>query len=100
MDILCICNRWRFLVIEKYLYSMLNESSGALGTEEIILSILVSMALGAVIYLSYFLTHYGSIYSRKFNITLLTLTVLTTMVMTVIISVDFIGFEIIEGVEV
>ena len=70
--------------MEKYLYSMLNESSGALGTEEIILRILVSVALGAVIYLSYFLTHSGSIYSRKFNITLLTLTVLTTMVMTVI----------------
>lgn len=70
--------------MEKYLYSMLNESSGALGTEEIILRILVSVALGAVIYLSYYLTHSGSIYSRKFNITLLTLTVLTTMVMTVI----------------
>ena len=39
--------------MEKYLYSMLNESSGALGTEEIILRILVSVALGAVIYLSY-----------------------------------------------
>ena len=70
--------------MDKYLYSMMNESSGALGIEEIILRIVVSVALGAVIYLSYFLTHSGSIYSKKFNITLLTLTVLTTMVMTVI----------------
>lgn len=68
--------------MEKYLYSMMN--TGALQMEEVLLRVFVSMLLGAGIYLSYFLTHTGAIYSRKFNTTLLTLTVLTTMVMTVI----------------
>ena len=44
----------------------------------------MSILFGLLIYVSYRLTHEGSIYSAKFNITLLTLTILTTMVMTVI----------------
>lgn len=69
--------------MEKYFYSVLG-SAGTLSTEEVLLRVGVSILLGCVIYLSYFLTHSGTIYSRKFNITLVTLTVLTTMVMTVI----------------
>jgi len=69
--------------MEKYFYSMIG-NSGALHTEDIILRIGVSVLLGCMIYLSYYLTHSGTIYSKKFNITLVTLTVLTTMVMTVI----------------
>ena len=44
----------------------------------------MSILFGLLIFVSYRLTHEGSIYSAKFNITLLTLTILTTMVMTVI----------------
>ena len=44
----------------------------------------MAAVLGGAIFLSYWITHVGSIYSRKFNITLLTLTVLTATVMTVI----------------
>ena len=69
--------------MEKYLYSVMG-SAGTLSVEDILLRVGVSILLGCVIYLSYFLTHSGTIYSRKFNITLVTLTVLTTMVMTVI----------------
>jgi len=69
--------------MDKYFYDMIN-SSGMLSTEDIMLRIAVSVVLGAVIYLSYRITHSGAVYSEKFNITLLTLTVLTTMVMTVI----------------
>ena len=70
--------------MDKYLYDIINNSSGTLRMEDILLRIVVSMVLGCVIYLSYHITHAGGIYSKKFNITLLTLTVLTTMVMTVI----------------
>lgn len=42
------------------------------------------MILGGVIYLSYYFTHAGGVYSKKFNVSLITLTVLTATVMTVI----------------
>ena len=69
--------------MNKYLYDIIN-NTGSLSTEDIILRICVSALFGILIFVSYKLTHAGSIYSTKFNITLVTLTVLTTMVMTVI----------------
>lgn len=69
--------------MKEYIYSMFEES-GALTAEEIVMHIVVASLLGCVIYLSYYFTHAGGVYSKKFNITLLTLTVLTATVMTVI----------------
>ena len=50
----------------------------------ILMNILFSALLGTIIYLSYYLTHRGTIYSQKFNVSLVVLTVLTGTVMTVI----------------
>lgn len=50
----------------------------------ILVNVLFSALLGMVVYLSYYLTHRGTIYSKKFNASLVTLTVLTGTVMTVI----------------
>jgi hypothetical protein len=50
----------------------------------ILMNILFSTFLGIIIYLSYYLTHRGTIYSKKFNVSLVILTVLTGTVMTVI----------------
>lgn len=69
--------------MRKYLYEIIS-NSGNLTAEDIIVRIAVAAALGCAIYLSYWITHSGSIYSRKFNVTLLILTVLTATVMTVI----------------
>ena len=69
--------------MEKYLQGVL-ESMGALTIEDILLRIGVSALFALAIFVSYRLTHSGSVYSAKFNITLVTLTILTTMVMTVI----------------
>lgn len=69
--------------MKKYIYSMF-EGTGTLSTEEIVLHILVAAILGAVIYLSYYFSHAGGVYSKKFNVSLITLTVLTATVMTVI----------------
>lgn len=69
--------------MKNYLYTLI-DSSGTLSVEDILLRIVVSVFFGIVIFLSYRITHTGSVYSQKFNISLLTLTVLTTMVMTVI----------------
>ena len=69
--------------MKKYLYEIIS-NSGNLSTEDIVIRIVVAATLGGAIFLSYWITHSGSIYSRKFNITLLTLTILTATVMTVI----------------
>ena len=55
-----------------------------LSMTEILTQILVAAALGFVIYLSYYMSHTGTIYSRKFNASLVVLAVLTTVVMTAI----------------
>ncbi len=65
------------------LYDLLAQS-GNLTTKEIFLHILVSALIGMAIFLSYMLSHSGTIYSMKFNVSLVMLTVLTATVMTVI----------------
>ena len=60
------------------------EESGSLSTEAIVMHIVVSALLSIAIYVSYWYTHSGTSYSRKFNVSLVTLTVLTGTVMTVI----------------
>ena len=52
--------------------------------EQIVANIFVSGVLGFLIFISYMISHRGTIYSKKFNVSLVTLTVLTSMVMTVI----------------
>lgn len=69
--------------MDKYFYEVMT-SAGDLHIEDVILRILFSVLMGLMIYISYRFTHTGTVYSEKFNITLVTLTVLTTMVMTVI----------------
>lgn len=66
-----------------YLQSILLES-GTLTTQDIVLHILSSAVLSLAIYISYWYTHRGTAYSKKFNVSLVTLTVLTGTVMTVI----------------
>jgi uncharacterized membrane protein YhiD involved in acid resistance len=60
------------------------EGQNNLTWQVILMNILFSAFLGIVIYLSYYLTHRGTIYSKKFNVSLVVLTVLTGTVMTVI----------------
>lgn len=55
-----------------------------LSWEQIVANILVSGILGFLIFISYMISHRGTIYSKKFNVSLVVLTVLTSMVMTVI----------------
>lgn len=69
--------------MREYLYTLI-EQTNTLQIEEILGNIVVSVILGFVIYFSYYLSHTGTIYSRKFNTSLVTLTVLTATVMAVI----------------
>ncbi len=68
----------------KEFIAQLVTESGALSTQTILLRILASAIFGLAIYLSYWYTHTGTAYSRKFNISLVTLAILTGTVMTVI----------------
>ena len=60
------------------------QATGELSLESIILNIAVSALIGVFIYVSYMITHKGTIYSKKFNASLIVMTVLTGTVMTVI----------------
>ena len=62
----------------------LMENTGNLTAQDIVLHLVVAAVIGAVIFVSYALSHKGAIYSKKFNVSLIILTVLTATVMTVI----------------
>lgn len=60
------------------------EQRGTLSFQDVLLHIVAAALLSIVIYISYAYTHTGTAYSKKFNVSLMTLTVLTATVMTVI----------------
>ena len=60
------------------------QTSGQLTLEEVTVNVVMSAVLGFFIFLSYAISHRGTIYSKKFNASLVVLTVLTGTVMTVI----------------
>ena len=66
------------------LFQLLESSGGDLTTETILLRLVMSAIIAAFLFLSYRLSHSGSIYSAKFNVSLMALTVITTTVMIVI----------------
>ena len=60
------------------------ENSMNLSFEQICLNIIVSAVLGFLIFVSYMISHAGTVYSKKFNASLVILATLTGTVMTVI----------------
>lgn len=60
------------------------ETSDALSLDQIAKNIGFAAVLGMVIFVSYLVSHTGTIYSKKFNVSLVTLTVLTATVMATI----------------
>lgn len=59
-------------------------TGNSLTVKEMTMHILVSLILGIAIYISYKISHEGTMYSKKFNVSLVILSTLTGMVMTVI----------------
>lgn len=66
------------------LFELFSEASGDMTMNAIIARLLAALAVTLFIYISYSLSHIGGIYSRKFNVSLVALTLLTTAVMIVI----------------
>lgn len=69
--------------MKEYIQKILSDTT-SLTVEQIVAQILVSLIIGIIIYISYYISHTGTIYSKKFNVSLVMLTILTSMVMTVI----------------
>ena len=70
--------------MREQLYNILQGTSSVVGLDDAILRVGVALVIGLAIFLSYWISHAGTIYSQKFNINLITLTVLTATVLTVI----------------
>lgn len=69
--------------MKEYLSKIL-ENGNNLTMEQMAMNIIMACILGFAIYISYKLSHTGTIYSKKFNVSLVILATLTGMVMTVI----------------
>ena len=69
--------------MKKEIYELLYKEEGLM-PQEVAAHIIVAAVMGMVIYFSYAISHKGTIYSKKFNVSLLVLTTLTGTVMTVI----------------
>lgn len=69
--------------MKRTIYDIFSNQS-SLTFEQVMTNIFMSAVLGFLIFVSYYVTHRGTIYSKKFNSSLVVLTTLTGMVMTVI----------------
>lgn len=69
--------------MKETIYNLLAQQ-GDMTWQQIIMHILVSAVIGLFIFISYVISHKGTIYSKKFGVTLIVLTVMTGTVMTVI----------------
>lgn len=69
--------------MKQYLYDLVQQVE-ALDAAQLAVHVIMAVVLGFVIYVSYYVAHAGTVYSRKFNVSLVVLTVLTATVMTVI----------------
>lgn len=69
--------------MREYLLQILEQGNN-LNVDDMVACIVMAVVHGFIIYLSYWITHAGTIYSKKFNVSLVMLTILTSMVMLVI----------------
>lgn len=72
--------------MKETLYNLLlaQDGAGALSLEAMLLNFLAAGILGCLIFIVYRVTHSGPVYSARFNVTLVMLTLITTMIMSVI----------------
>jgi len=70
--------------MKEQILNLLITDTVALTLEDILLNFLVAGILSIVIYMSYALSHAGPVYSARFNVSLVMMTLVTTLVMNVI----------------
>ena len=70
--------------MNEFLLEILQNATGTLSIQEILLNFTAALIFGFVIFLSYRFSHSAAVYSPRFNASLLMLTIVTTLVMNVI----------------
>ena len=70
--------------MKELLYESLVNTTEGLTLEEMILNFAAAAILACLIYISYRVSHSGAVYSERFNVSLIMLTLISTLVMNVI----------------
>ncbi len=70
--------------MKEYLYDKLILTTGALTIQDVLINFAAACVLSILIFISYRVSHAGAVYSRKFNVSVVMLTLVTTLVMNVI----------------
>lgn len=70
--------------MKEALFEYFANTSGQLTLAQTLANFVMALGLGMVIYLSYRFSHSGAVYSARFNVSLVKLTLVTTLVMNVI----------------
>ncbi|MDD3204904.1 MAG: DUF4956 domain-containing protein [Lachnospiraceae bacterium] len=70
--------------MKEYLYEGLLNTTGSLTLGDVLINFAAACIISFLIYTSYRLAHIGTVYSKKFNVSLVMLTLITTLVMNVI----------------
>lgn len=72
--------------MKEYFYDSLLNTSGSLTLKDVIINFAAACVICVLIYTSCRLAHTGAVYSRKFNVSLVMLT-LTTLVMKLLLEI-------------
>jgi uncharacterized membrane protein YhiD involved in acid resistance len=70
--------------VKEILSEYLNAQTGVFTVRDILLRFVVALVLGIVIYISYRFSFSGAVYSARFNVSLVMMTLVSTLVMSVI----------------
>ena len=76
--------------MKETIYNLLAQQ-GDMTWQQIIMHILVSAVIGLFIFISYVISHKGTIYSKKFGVTLIVLTVMTVIGNNIALSLGMVG---------
>ena len=70
--------------MKELLFDYFSAETSEITFQVILLNFLISTLMGLIIYVSYRFSHSGPVYSARFNVSLVMLTIVTTLVMAVI----------------
>ncbi len=70
--------------MKQYLYEYFSSTSGGLSLTDVVINFIAAAIIAVLIFISYRISHAGTLYSRKFNVSLVMLVMVTTLVMNVI----------------
>jgi uncharacterized membrane protein YhiD involved in acid resistance len=70
--------------MKQLIYDSLLSETGGLTLQDVFINFIAAAILACLIYISYKVSHSGAVYSERFNVSLVMLTMVTTLVMNVI----------------